>query len=96
MSLCIWTSLHLNVPEHKKKHLQKYRKLGWMVPGLLVPELVVRNAWGQRKQAKELSAFMQKEGYMPAQPKVRERFQKTLAGVAQDESLLVARSRRLA
>jgi hypothetical protein len=73
MSLCIWTSLHLNVPEHRKEHLQKYRKLGWMVLGLLAPELVVWNAWEQRKQVKRLSAVMRKRGFMPKETTARER-----------------------
>ena len=60
MSLCIWTSLHLNLPEHKKEHLQKYRKLGWMILGLIAPEMVVWNAWEHWKQMKEMSKEMQK------------------------------------
>lgn len=68
MSLCILTSLHLNLPEHRKKHLQKYRKLGWMILGLVAPELVVWNAWEQRKEAKRLSALMEEEGFMPKRP----------------------------
>lgn len=35
MSLYVWTSLHRNVSEHKKEHLQKYRQLAWMVLGIL-------------------------------------------------------------
>jgi hypothetical protein len=66
MSLCIWTSLHLNLPAHKKEHLQKYRKLGWMIPGLIAPEMVVWNAWSQRKEMKLLSKLMQYKGFMPA------------------------------
>lgn len=65
MSLCIWTSLHLNLPAHRKEHLQKYRKAGWMIIGLLAPELVVWNAWEQRKEVKEISALMQKHLFMP-------------------------------
>lgn len=73
MSLCIWTSLHLNVPEHRKEHLQKYHKLGWTVLGLLAPELVLWNAWEQRKRVKELNAHMRESGFMPREPKARER-----------------------
>jgi hypothetical protein len=68
MSLCIWTSLHLNVPEHKKEHLQKYRKLGWMLLGLIAPEMVVWNAWEQRRQMKKVSKLMQEKGFMPLRP----------------------------
>jgi len=73
MSLCIWTSLHLNVPEHRKEHLQKYRKAGWMVLGLLAPELVVWNAWEQRKKVKRLNALMRRRGFMPKKSTARER-----------------------
>jgi hypothetical protein len=73
MSLCIWTSLHLNVPEHKKGHLQKYRKLSWMIVGLLAPELVVWNAWEQRKQAKRLSTLMKEKGFMPKKSNIWKR-----------------------
>jgi hypothetical protein len=65
MSLCIWTSLHLNLPEHKKEHLQKYRKLGWMILGLIAPEMVVWNAWSQRKEMSKVSRLMQEKGFMP-------------------------------
>lgn len=73
MSLCIWTSLHLNVPEHRKEHLQKYRKAGWMVLGLLAPELVAWNAWEQRKEVKRLNALMRKRGFMPKKLTARDR-----------------------
>lgn len=67
MSLCIWTSLHLNVPQHGKESRQKYHQLGWMILGLLAPELVVWNAWEQRKKVKQLSNWMQEEGFMAEQ-----------------------------
>jgi hypothetical protein len=78
MSLCIWTSLHLNLPEHKKEHLQKYRKLGWMILGLIAPEMVVWNAWEQRKQMKEMSKEMQKRGFMPVRCTLWKRVHKWL------------------
>jgi len=62
MSLCIWTSLHLNLPEHKKEHLQKYRKLGWMILGLIAPEMVVWNAWEQRKEMEKGQQADAREG----------------------------------
>jgi hypothetical protein len=65
MSLCIWTSLHLNLPEHKKEYLQKYRKLSWMMLGLIAPEMVVWNAWSQRNEMKKVSKVMQEKGFMP-------------------------------
>jgi len=56
--------LHLNVPPQEQKHLQKYRKLGWMFGGLLAPELALWNAWEQRREARRLSVPMREEGYM--------------------------------
>jgi hypothetical protein len=59
MSLCIWTAVHLNLPEHKKEQRQPWRKLGWLVMGLLAPEIVAWNAWQQRRQVKRLTKRME-------------------------------------
>jgi len=64
MSLCIWTSLHLNLPEHGKEHHQPLRQIKWMILGLIVPELVVFNAWKQRKRAKRISKIMREKQLM--------------------------------
>lgn len=52
LALCIWTSLHLNIPEHQPKKTrsswnpkawvtrQQWRKVSWLVLGLLAPEMV--------------------------------------------------------
>jgi hypothetical protein len=40
MGLCVWTAIHLNLPENKKTTQQYWRKLGWLVLGLLAPEIV--------------------------------------------------------
>jgi hypothetical protein len=52
LGLCIWTALHLNVPEHdngpKRSSWdprgwigkQQWRKVGWLVLGMLAPEMV--------------------------------------------------------
>lgn len=45
-------------------HLHKYHKLGWMILGLIAPELVVWNAWEQRKEMKKISKMMQEKGFM--------------------------------
>jgi hypothetical protein len=76
MSLCIWTSLHLNLPEHKKEHLQKYRKLGWMMLGLIAPEMVVWNAWEQRKKMRKVSKLMQEKDFMPVERTLWKRVRK--------------------
>jgi hypothetical protein len=64
MSLCIWTAVHLNLPEHKKESQQVYRKILWLVLGLFAPEVVVWSAWRQRKDMKLLSAYMNSLGFM--------------------------------
>jgi hypothetical protein len=46
ISLCVWTALHLNIPEydkHKKKvwpSRTSWRKTGWLILGLFAPEMV--------------------------------------------------------
>jgi hypothetical protein len=55
MILCVWTAVHLNIPEHNGGTRQKFlRKPGWLLLALLAPEIVVWNAWEQRKVAREL------------------------------------------
>lgn len=53
--LCVWTAVHLNIPETGKEHLQKYRRAGWLVLGLLAPELVAWNAWEQYRKASRIT-----------------------------------------
>ena len=59
LSLCLWTALHLNVPELNGKRSQRCRKLGWLLIGLLAPEMVVCTAVIQRSSAKRLTRTMQ-------------------------------------
>lgn len=52
LGLCIWTAVHLNIPDHDStpKHSQwdprswvsqqQRRRLGWLVLGMLAPEMV--------------------------------------------------------
>ena len=42
LSLCLWTSLHLNIPEDGKAGHQKWRKTKWLFLGLIAPEMVSR------------------------------------------------------
>jgi hypothetical protein len=72
MALCIWTAVHLNLPEHKKESHQVYKKMLWLVLGLSAPEVVVWNAWMQRKRMKRLSSDMRRMGYMAEETKVWE------------------------
>jgi hypothetical protein len=46
--LCVWTSLHLNVPQKYESLAHRLtHKLGWMLLGVFAPELVVYTAWRQ-------------------------------------------------
>lgn len=47
MLLCVWTAVHLNVPEPGSFWglRPKARKIGWLVLALLAPELVAYTAW---------------------------------------------------
>ncbi len=54
ISLCVWTAVHLNIPEHQKTRRQLWRKIKWLVLGLLAPEMVAYVAWHQRKEAKNI------------------------------------------
>jgi hypothetical protein len=49
MALCVWTALHLNVPEHKKPFQQTLRKFGYLVTGLFAPEVVCHNSYFPRQ-----------------------------------------------
>lgn len=41
LGLCVWTSLHFNVPGHNESGMRQFiRKTGWMTMGLVCPELV--------------------------------------------------------
>lgn len=40
LTLCIWTALHLNIPEHGKLGKQLWRKTKWLIVGLIAPEMV--------------------------------------------------------
>jgi hypothetical protein len=61
--LCIWTSLHLNIPEPEESAgSQLAGKLKWMAMALLAPELVVYTAWrqwiGARALCKEINDIL--------------------------------------
>ena len=49
MALCIWTAVHLNIPEYGKSSKQSWRKILCIIVGLFAPELVCsfdREAFG--------------------------------------------------
>ena len=57
LTLCVWTSLHLNIP---RRNLSKIRrladKIAWVLVGIFVPELVLYMAWTQLEAARRHSA----------------------------------------
>ena len=62
LTLCVYTSLHLNVPAHKDSAASTFfMKAKYVVFGLLAPELIVFNAWRQRTVASSLVARLRKE-----------------------------------
>jgi hypothetical protein len=58
MALCVWTAVHLNLPEHKKTKMQMWRKLWWLVLGLFAPEMVAWTAFEQNREARTLTRKM--------------------------------------
>ena len=59
ISLCVYSAIHLNLPQHGKHWAQWRRKLLWLVVGLIAPEFVAYVAWQQRSEAKRLLKGMQ-------------------------------------
>lgn len=59
LGLCLWTALHLNIPQYRSEGKQKWRKLGWLLVGLIAPEMVVVTAFEQRRAAYRLTKDMQ-------------------------------------
>jgi hypothetical protein len=88
MFLCVWTAVHLNLPEQKKEWVQKWRRLGWLLSALLpevAPEVVAWNAWEQCRIVKRMTAAMSRL-YLdkhcvkpPARVSLQERFHKAFA-----------------
>ncbi|KAL8678697.1 MAG: hypothetical protein Q9186_004972 [Xanthomendoza sp. 1 TL-2023] len=54
ISLCVYTAVHLNVPQHGKTRGQWLRKFKWLLFGLIAPEFVAYTAWQQRYEAQSL------------------------------------------
>lgn len=66
LSLCLWTALHLNIPEHNGNQYQRVRKFGWLLIGLLAPEMVACMALIQRRSALRITrALRAKFGEKP-------------------------------
>ncbi|KAK0511034.1 hypothetical protein JMJ35_006586 [Cladonia borealis] len=58
LGLCLWSALHLNIPQHGKSAQQKWYKCGWLVLGLFAPEMVAYMAWAQLRVARKLDNKM--------------------------------------
>ncbi|KAH4038915.1 hypothetical protein HBH92_154450 [Parastagonospora nodorum] len=54
IGLCVWTAVHLNVPEHGKVVPQFWRKVKWLAIGLFAPEMVAWTAFQQRHEAQTI------------------------------------------
>lgn len=52
--LCVWSAVHLNIPEHERTKSQYWRKVKWLFLGLFAPELVAYVAWQQRQEATKI------------------------------------------
>ena len=62
LTLCVYTSLHLNVPAHRSTVKSTiFMKAKYVIFGLLAPELIVFNAWRQRSVASGLVARLRQD-----------------------------------
>ena len=62
--LCVWTSLHLNVPASHETYVQRWaRKLRWCVQATMAPEFVVGFATGQKVEARKSIEMWRRSGY---------------------------------
>ncbi|KAJ7895370.1 hypothetical protein B0H13DRAFT_2665111 [Mycena leptocephala] len=62
LGLCVWTAIHLNIPEKTSGARQFLRKITWPAVGLLAPEVVTFTAWSQYADAARLVRELAKEG----------------------------------
>jgi hypothetical protein len=59
--LCVYTSLHLNVPGQRPyTKPQLLKRILWFLCGTLVPEVLVHTAWSQFRSACKLSRIVEK------------------------------------
>lgn len=68
MSICIWSALHLNIPEYGSTSSRLLSQMSWVLLGLLVPEMIARTAFQQRREANRLLLVMRSSlGQAPPQ-----------------------------
>jgi hypothetical protein len=84
MALCIWTAVHLNLPEHRKESQQVYRKVLWLTLGLFAPEVVVWNAWRQRSEMKKMTHKMKSMGFVAEETTIWENVRSWLGRASND------------
>ena len=79
LTLCVYTSLHLNVPAHKcSATTTVFIKAKYVFFGLLAPELIAFNAWRQRTVASAIVARLRKErGGKQTRPFLRRLFERS-------------------
>lgn len=65
LALCSWTALHLNISEHGGAWKQKWRKAGWLLLGLLAPELIAFKAWTQHDGRPDYTGVWAKDSGFP-------------------------------
>ncbi|KAI0553248.1 hypothetical protein F4679DRAFT_532525 [Xylaria curta] len=65
LALCVWSAVHLNLPEYNESELHYlYRYLKWSILGVFGPELVIWAAWRQFISARALTKMIDKGGYL--------------------------------
>lgn len=55
LSLCLWSALHTDIQTGRSTWTRGLTKAGWLVVGLLCPELLLFNAWHQLREAIRLT-----------------------------------------
>lgn len=60
LSLCVYSSIHLNLPRHNQTKIRYWLKSGkWLLTGIFAPELVVFAAWRQYSSARVLQKLIE-------------------------------------
>ena len=78
LGLCLWSALHLNIPQHGKSSQQKCYKCGWLLVGLFAPEIVAFTAWAQLRAARRLDNEMKQLLGEPPSLSLRDKFWRLL------------------
>ena len=62
--VCVWTAIHLNIQPYNERRRRGgfapylWRRMWWMLMGLLAPELVLYTAWSQYIQARQVTLML--------------------------------------